>query len=206
MFALEIYGRARGVYRGAKLEEPTDYPVVNADAAKSGRAVVAFGDSLTQGVGAPEGLGYPGQLAQIIGREVINRGVRGETTRDGLARLERDILPLNPGIVLLCFGGNDLIRGRSIAETIGDIEELIGQLQRAGAMVVLLGLRGSWLYKLDLDAPTRSLARRTGCPCVPLLLDGVWGFPWLMADHAHPNQRGYKHIAVRVAKCLKPYL
>jgi lysophospholipase L1-like esterase len=72
----------------------------------SGTGWVAFGDSLTAGVGADPGKDYPSQLSDILGVPILNQGVSGETTEDGLKRLP-DILALTPRVVLVCLGGND---------------------------------------------------------------------------------------------------
>ena len=71
---------------------------------------VAFGDSLTQGYGANEGGDYPNQLAKRLRVKIRNLGVSGNTTADGLARLDQAV-QLQPRVVLLCLGGNDALRG-----------------------------------------------------------------------------------------------
>jgi lysophospholipase L1-like esterase len=167
--------------------------------------IIAFGDSLTAGFGAPPDQSYPAHLARILHREIINRGVNGDTAQHGLERLDRDVLSQNPAIVLVCFGGNDLLQRRPIEDCFSCIEEIIRRIQATGALVVLVGIRGSWLYNIDYETPYRELAIRTGCPLVPSVLDGIWGVPWLMSDVAHPNARGYRIIAKRVAvKLLTP--
>lgn len=202
MGPLELYGRLRGVYRprcGGVV-----WPVKNRQLAQGG-VVACFGDSLTEGFGAPPGMSYPEQLARMLAAaghnvEVRNLGRSGDTAADGRARLGKDVLSLRPlpTVVVLGFGGNDLIRRRPIEETFADLRAMVEQLHKAGCMVVLLGLRGSWLYRVDYETPFYDLARETGCALVPLCLDGIWGVPWRMCDVAHPNARGYRQLAGKV--------
>ena len=81
-------------------------PVKNAR--PTGESIICFGDSLTYGTGASQGMDYPSQLSRLIGRPVINAGIPGDTTATALARLDRDVLSLSPRIVLITLGGNDL--------------------------------------------------------------------------------------------------
>ena len=76
-----------------------------------GDTIVCFGDSLTYGSGARKGMDYPSQLAQMIGKPVINAGVSGDTTARALQRLEHDVLSKSPDLVLITLGGNDLKNG-----------------------------------------------------------------------------------------------
>jgi lysophospholipase L1-like esterase len=137
---------------------------------------------------------------------VLNAGVNGDTSQHGFDRLERDVLSLNPAVVLVGFGGNDMIQRRTMDECFGCMEQIVDRLHAAGALVLLVGIRGSWLYKLDYDARYRELATRKGCLLVPCILDDIWGVPWRMHDVAHPNARGYKMIAERIATVLRPHL
>jgi lysophospholipase L1-like esterase len=157
---------------------------------------------MTEGVGARPDFSYPSQLAGITGLPVINAGHRGDTAGEAIDRLECDVFSHSPGLVLLCLGGNDLIRRIPPQTTMRDLETIIVQTHARQIPVCILGLRGSWLLKIDHDLPTRQLARDTGCPLLPLVLDGIWGIPWKMAEHVHPNRWGYREMAQRVARTL----
>lgn len=206
MAPLELYGRFAGVYRvgcaGAVSAR------VNLQAATS-PVILCYGDSLTEGYGAPKGASYPDRLAELLKLtevKVINLGRSGETTRDGLDRLASILqLPVIPCTVVVGFGGNDLIRKTPQRETFQNLEAIVTRLHERGCFVVLLGLRGSWLYGIDYHTPFRELAERLGCSLVPVCLDGVWGVPWHMHDVAHPNGRGYRILAGRVAAELARY-
>lgn len=172
------------------------WPIVND--APQGVSIVAFGDSLTQGYQMAEGDSYPAQLAKRIGRPIVNRGVSGNTTADGLARLESDVLSENPRIVLLALGGNDMLGRQSIDETFANLRQIVDRLQRRGALVILIGVEGYPLVHGDYGERYRSLARETGCVYVPDMLDDVLGNSALMFDQFHPNAAGYARIAERI--------
>ena len=171
-----------------------------------GTAVVAFGDSLTAGYQVAEADSYPAQLTGLLGREVVNRGVSGDTTADGLARLDRDVLSESPGIVLLSLGANDMLRKQPIDDTFANLRRIVDRIQARGALVVLIGVEGYPLVHGDYGSRYRELARETGCVYVPDMLDDVFGDPALMYDQIHPNAKGYAKIAARIESEVGRYL
>lgn len=195
MAPLEVYGRLRGVYR--PLEPLPPYAVRHAPA-PTDRPIVAYGDSITAGRGARPGCGWPALLSQRLGLPVLNLGRGGAMASDGLAGFDELVLPHRPGLVILAFGGNDLLRKRPPAEVFADLSALTGRVHACGAVAVLVGLRGSWLFGIDYITPFRSLALERGAALVPSILDGIWGNPLRMADAAHPNARGYAVMAQRI--------
>ncbi len=167
--------------------------------------VVAFGDSLTAGFGSGgPGRDYPAVLSGLVGREVINLGVNGDTVSRAYGRIEK-LEALSPSVVLLLLGGNDLLRRANLDESFALLGEMIRRIQSGGALVVLLGIDG-----LPLAAPLGKryleTARTTGALLVPDILKDILGKGSLMADGIHPNGEGYRIMAERVAKALKPYL
>lgn len=177
------------------------YPITNAT--PRGTTIVAFGDSLTYGSGAEDGQPFPQILAERLGVPIENRGVPGDTTREGLARLERDVLAADPKIVLLCLGGNDLLQRIPQEETFANLEQMIRRIQKRGALVIVLGLGGMLMPGYGADF--RALARRTGCPLVPNVLGGILGRSELMADRIHPNAAGYARMADKIEPVLRRY-
>jgi lysophospholipase L1-like esterase len=171
-----------------------------------GKVVVAFGDSLTAGYQVDAADSYPAQLASLLGREILNRGVSGNSTADGLARLERDVLSESPGIVLLSLGANDMLRRHPIDGTFASLRTIIDRIHARGALVVLIGVEGYPLVHGDWGARYRELARETGCVYVPDMLDDVLGDPALMYDQIHPNAKGYAKIAARIESEVGSYL
>ena len=163
--------------------------------------IVAFGDSLVEGVGSDSG-GFVSLLSKMLGKPVVNMGVSGNTTDDGYQRLEV-VLKTNPGIVLVLLGGNDAIRKMPIDGTFSNLEKIITELQRDGILVVLLGVRGNLLSD-TYEKKYKELAERTGSAYVPNVLKGVFARPDLMHDAIHPNDKGYAIIADRVYEVLEP--
>jgi acyl-CoA thioesterase I len=177
--------------------------IVNAH--PSGQAVIAFGDSLTSGVGAGPGEDYPAVLSALARVQVLNRGVPGETAGEALKRLDRDVLNQNPRIVIVCLGGNDILRRTPEDETFGALERIVSAIQDKGALVVLLGVEGPILSGSP-GRRFRRLAREKGCVLVPDVLSGILTNAKLKSDQIHPNAAGYRIMAERVQKALQPYL
>jgi lysophospholipase L1-like esterase len=165
------------------------WPIRNA--APTGRSVVAFGDSLTEGYRMGPGESYPEQLSRRLGLPIVNAGVSGDTTASALDRLESDVLAHEPRVVLLCLGGNDMLRRLPAEQQFANLRQAIERIQKTGALVILLGLD-------DMPALLGG-AEEAGALYVPDLLDGVKGDRALMYDTIHPNARGYARIAERLA-------
>jgi acyl-CoA thioesterase-1 len=165
----------------------------------------AFGDSLTQGYGADAGADYPAQLALRLGVSIQNFGVAGETSADGLKRIE-EVEALNPRVVLLCFGGNDVLQGLPSDRMFANIGAAIDRFQARGSFVVLLGIRGASLVG-DANADGfKKLAEQKQVKFVPNILENIFSRPSLMSDYVHPNNAGYAAIAERIEKELRPLL
>src|SRR5260370_35766670 len=106
--------------------------------------IVAFGDSLTAGYGAGPGPSYPDLLQKDLDRagirwRVVNAGVSGDPTTDGVNRLS-EVLSYKPRIVILEFGGNDGLRGLPIEITRANLNQMVETLRNAGVSVILAGM------------------------------------------------------------------
>lgn len=170
-----------------------------------GETIVALGDSLTAGHGAPAGEGYVDELSRRLRVPIINSGIGGDTTAGGLSRLDRDVLAHNPRIVILCLGGNDLMRQRPNEEIFGNLRQIITRVQDRGALVILVGLSGS-IFRPDFESRFENLADELGCPYVPNILGGIIGNTSLMADQIHPNAAGYDRMADKIEPVVREYL
>lgn len=171
----------------------------------SGTEIVAFGDSLIAGVGASPGNDLVSRLVDQIGEPIANLGVSGNTTSDGVARL--DVLDqYDPKVVLVLLGGNDVIQNVPLAETRANLSTIITNIQDRGAVVLLLGVRGGLLADGDVAAMYESLANEHGTAFIPDVLRNVFGRPQLMSDPIHPNDAGYEKISERVAPVLQSVL
>jgi len=158
--------------------------------------IAAFGDSLVLGVGSADGNDFVSILSGKIGEQIINMGVSGNTTRDGLA-LSDEVVSRHPRIVILLLGGNDYLKRIPKEETFQNLRILISRFQEDGAAVVLLGIRGGLLID-HFDTEFEDLAKETGVAYVPDVLDGLFRNKSLMFDEIHPNDKGYQLIAEKV--------
>jgi acyl-CoA thioesterase I len=165
--------------------------------------IVAFGDSLVEGVGATEGNDIMSVLGGLIGREITNLGVSGNTTEDGVKRM-KEVSEYDPGIVILLLGGNDTLRRIDENTTEANLRTLIEFFQANGSVVVLLGVRGGILSDRKADM-YETLADEYGAVLVDDVLDGILLRPEFMHDGIHPNDRGYALIAERLEEVFEKH-
>lgn len=170
----------------------------------NGTRIVAFGDSLTAGYGAPKELSYPSRLAARVKRPVINLGLSGDTAINAPNRLA-DVLASDPYMVLIEFGANDFMRSLSFEESIRAIEKIVEQVQAAGAIAVIVDTGGYALMSRYTKAYKR-IAKEKKAVFVPAIMDGIMNKPSLKSDQIHPNDKGYQLIADKVYKHIEPYL
>lgn len=164
--------------------------------------IVAFGDSLTYGTGASEQESYPAILGQLIGREVVRSGVPGEVTGQGLERLESIIEEHRPRLVIVCLGGNDMLKRLSMADTRSNLRSIIKILKERGIAVVLIGVPQPALLSSPPDFYPE-LAREFAIPYEGEILKTVLYAAEMKADPIHPNARGYRKVAEAVAALLR---
>ncbi len=163
--------------------------------------IVAFGDSLVQGVGASDvSNNFVSLLSRDIGEDIINLGVSGNTTRDGLERLD-DVIEIKPRIVMLLLGGNDFLKKIPQDETFANLRSIVERIQNTGASVLLLGVRGGLLYD-SYDKRFKAFARENGTGFVPNVLDGLIGDRKYMYDSVHPNDAGYEVMSRKIYPVL----
>lgn len=177
--------------------QPASLPPLSEDA-----TILAFGDSLTAGIGAPNSAGYPARLQARIGRRVVNAGVPGETSAEGLERLPHALAEHDPDLVLLCLGGNDMLRNRPDTKTRTHLAAMIERLQKRDIPVVLLAVPEPTL----LGGPHpmyAALGERYGVPVVTDLLDEILHNKSLKSDAIHPNAKGYARIAAELERFLR---
>jgi lysophospholipase L1-like esterase len=171
----------------------TNYP-------SDGTAIVAFGDSLVEGVGASSGSDFVSLLSKQFGEPIVNLGVSGDTTADALLRLDQVIVQ-DPKVVMVLLGGNDYLQQVPKAETFANLNQIITTIHESGAVVMLLGIRGG-LLRDEYQGDYQDLAQSLGTAYVPNVLDGLFGNSALMSDAIHPNDDGYQVIADKVEPVL----
>jgi acyl-CoA thioesterase-1 len=179
-----------------------------APAPRPAGAIVAVGDSLTEGHYLAPADSWPALLGERLGRPVVNLGVSGETAAQVRERIERQGLPPQPALVLVCVGTNDILRGLPEPPLLGALRGLVQRAQATGAPVVVIGVE-SWRHPqrpFDHGAAFRKVAAETGAGYLPDLGRGVVSDPALMRDAIHPNAAGNAVIARRLAVELEPWL
>ncbi len=181
---------------------PSSYEIKNAD--PTGEVIICFGDSLTYGTGAAKGMDYPSQLSRLIGIEVVNAGVPGDTTAKALNRID-EIIEMNPRIVLITLGGNDLKNRVNKEIVFENLEKLIRIIQNNGALVILGGIDVPF-WGRGFGKAYVELAEKTGSVLIQNIFKDILGKPQLMSDSIHPNSKGYTIMANHFYKALKPYL
>ena len=177
--------------------------------------IVAFGDSLTAGLGVASEEAYPARLQRRLDEQglrfrVINAGVSGDTTAGGVRRVDW-VLKSRPDLIILELGANDGLRGLNLQETKANLERIVQRCQEASVTVVLAGMKLPPNYGSDytrgFEAIYPALAKQYRLTLIPFFLDGVAGSASLnQADGIHPTGEGYRIIADKVLDAVKPLL
>lgn len=176
---------------------------------------MALGDSLTEGPELRQSEAWPALLEERIRAAglphvVVNAGISDETTADGLARLDRELVP-NTGVLIVALGANDGIRGLPVSEVERNLATIIERAQSRNIRVLLAGMEAipnhGLSYSLQFHEIYPGLASRYNVPLMPFLLAGVFGRSELnLADGLHPNAAGMRVIAENLWPYLEPLL
>ena len=175
-----------------------------------------LGDSLTEGLGVAKEDAFPRHVEHLIQKElhksvlVINGGVSGSTTSDGLARLKW-YLKKNPSLVFLALGANDGLRGLNLTQSQKNLEEIIVYAQEAKATVLLAGMLIPPNYGQAYGEQFKKMYEEIGIKyhlkSMPFLLEGVAGNEaFNQRDGIHPNEQGHQVIARNVFEFIKEAL
>ena len=164
--------------------------------------ILAFGDSLTFGTGASEQESYPAQLERLIGRRVVRAGVPGEVSAQALSRLPAALDEHSPRLLVLCIGGNDFLRRLGNAQAERNVREMVKLAKNRGVGVLLLGTPEPG-FTVTPPKFYATIAKEYGVAYEEGVIGQVLKDSALKADPIHPNSRGYRIIAERVAETLK---
>ena len=164
--------------------------------------VLAFGDSLTFGTGAAEAESYPAQLESLIGRRVVGAGIPGEVTAQALERLPAALEEHAPRLLILCIGGNDFLRRLGNAQAERNVRAMVQLAKSRGVNVLLIGTPEPGLLPSP-PAFYAAVAKDLGVPYEEGVITEVLKDASLKSDPIHPNARGYRVIAERLAARLK---
>lgn len=163
--------------------------------------VLAFGDSLTKGTGVSRKQSYPALLEKRLGCKVINAGVPGEVTAQGLLRLPGLLDRHAPDLLILCHGGNDMLQRLSKEKMAANLDRMIRMAIDRGVEVVLVGVPAPGLM-LSVDEAYDNLAERHRLPYEGEVMSEILSSPTLKSDAIHPNAEGYRKMAEAVAALI----
>lgn len=167
-----------------------------------GAVILAFGDSLTYGTGAGEGEGYPEVLARLVGRKVVNAGVEGETTAQGVERLPEVLAEVKPDLVILCHGGNDMILRLDALALIENLKAMVQLIKEADAEVLLIAVPPPAAFYQPAPYYAR-IARDMEVSLEVNALSNILSRNELRSEGIYPNAQGYAALAEAIAKRLK---
>jgi len=182
-------------------------------ASAKSNTILFLGDSLTEGLGVSKEDAFPELVENLIRTElnknivVINGGVSGSTTSDGLARLKW-YMKKKPYLVFLALGTNDGLRGLDLEQSQKNLEEIIIYAQESNAKVLLAGMlippNYGPEYSLQFQKMYQKIQVKYKLKSIPFLLDGVAGKKeFNQRDGIHPNEKGHKYIAKKVFEFIK---
>ena len=167
----------------------------------SDATILAFGDSLTQGVGADESNSYPHVLARLSGVRVVNAGVSGEVTEQGLKRLAEILKETTPDLLILIEGGNDILRNKDPALIEKNLAGMIELAQSRGVAVVLIGVPAKRLFS-DAAPFYADLAERYQLVYEDDLIASLLRERGYKSDAIHFNEQGYRMMAEAIHQLL----
>jgi len=156
--------------------------------------ILAFGDSITYGTGAMQDHSYPAQLAMLTGLKVVNAGVPGEETSGGLKRLPAVLDIEKPALLILCEGGNDILRKRDRDGIKANLRSMIEIAQQRGIPVLLIAVPDFGILLSPAEF-YEALANEMNVPIASSALPDVLSRGLLKSDVIHPNARGYRQLA-----------
>jgi acyl-CoA hydrolase len=177
-------------------------------ALQPGQTVLAFGDSVTFGIGAAVGEDWPGLLAQKTGWNIVNAGVSGDTAQNGKNRIAALLDLHRPALVIIEIGGNDFLRRRPSKTVKEDIRHVIQAVHRTGARAALVSVPELSVLGVVAGRPSDSpiyeeLSNEELLPLIPGVFSQILARPELCADRIHPNAQGYQVMATGIHARLR---
>ena len=184
--------------------------------AHAARTILVFGDSLSAGYGLPTGSGWVSLLEYRLKRDrldyiVINASISGETTLGGRNRIAATLAEHQPAVVIVQLGGNDGLRGNSIEVTRHNLAAIVEASRKAGAKVLLVGMRippnYGKVYTRRFEALFAEVARQQNASLVPFMLQGFADKrEWFQSDGIHPAVEAQPRILDNIYRRLRALL
>lgn len=169
--------------------------------------VAILGDSLSYGTGAAKGQDYPSLLAANTGWNIINAGMPGDTSADGLERLQ-DLLDSHEiDLLIVELGGNDFLRRMPEAETMNNLKSILTEIKANNIQPLLVAIPefspiGAAVGSLSDHRLYEQLAKETDTPLIEDIFSDVLAKNALKSDPIHPNAEGYRLIEENLRKAL----
>ena len=167
----------------------------------SSSVILAYGDSLTYGYNVKRSESYPAKLEVLTGVSVINSGVSGEVSAQGLKRLPKVLDEHHPQLLILCHGGNDLLRKMDLEEMESNIRSMIQLSLDRDIPVILLGVPKPGIFLSSFDV-YKKIANSMNIIFIEDLISDVLGDKSLKSDSIHPNKKGYNVMAEEIYSLL----
>ena len=166
--------------------------------------ILAFGDSLTYGYGAVNSA-YPLVLEELTHHRVVNAGISGEVSVVGLQRFSKVLEQYKPSLVVLCHGGNDILRRKSNDALKENLRKMIILSKERGVQVLLVGVPGFGIFGAKTLPLYKELSIEESVMYEGAVLEKIENDAGLKSDQIHPNAEGYKLMADSFNKVLKEY-
>lgn len=165
--------------------------------------ILAFGDSLTEGYGVKPDQSYPSVLERLIGITVVNAGISGETTSEGLRRIESVLDRETPNLLVLIEGGNDILRNQDLKQTEQNLSNMIKMAQAREIDVVLMGIPLKSLFSSACAPFYETLAKRHSVPLDCHAIGKLLRQNRYKSDAIHFNAEGYAMMAEKVRNLME---
>ncbi len=178
-------------------EEKVSLKPLTADA-----KILAFGDSLTYGTGAKKNDSYPAVLSTKLNRTVINLGIPGELSVDGLKRLPALLDHYNPELLILCHGANDILRKKNINKTANNLRQMIQLAHERNINIILIGVPEFGLF-LNTATFYQEIATEHQLVFVDNILGKILSDASMKSDPIHPNKIGYQLMAETIFTAMQ---
>ena len=167
-----------------------------------GDTILAFGDSLTYGVGSKSGSSYPDALSEITGLDVVNAGISREVTNEGLKRFKNVLLESQASLVILMEGGNDILRNKNLTQTKNNLAAMIQTARDLRVEVILIGVPEKKLFS-DSAPFYFDLAKEYDLVFDGEILGDLLRSNKYKSDPIHLNSAGYRKLAERIVELLE---
>lgn len=167
------------------------------------KVILAFGDSLTYGIGADPTHTYPAQLEQRLNRRVINAGIPGELSEEGLKRLPALLDRYRPALVLLCHGGNDILQKKDRGTLHSNLEAMVRMARERNIGVILIAAPDFSLLHLSPLPLYAEVAERYHVPVETDILSDLLHDNGYKSDLVHPNGEGYGKMAQAIERVIR---